>query len=162
MPNWVKNRIEFYCTYNEFLDMVDKYCPKNEYGYREFDFEKIIPMPDYISRDAVELTREGGMVPQNNWYAWSIKNWGTKWNASKGEVIEKEKVIVFNTAWTPPHPVIEALAELTRLSFTHYWADEDRGYKAGETVCGHGTTYIETYPDRSEKAYRLHGKLFWE
>ena len=46
------------------------------------------------------------------WYAWAVKNWGTKWNACDAEysTIDPENVIWFDTAWSPPVAVFEALA----------------------------------------------------
>jgi len=45
----------------------------------------------------------------DNWYDWAIKNWGTKWGVY--DVTEwKGNKISFNTAWSPPIPIIEALS----------------------------------------------------
>lgn len=50
-----------------------------------------------------------------DWYDWHTTNWGTKWNACyvhfsyKPE--HKDTVLVFDTAWAPPVPIFEALAE---------------------------------------------------
>ena len=60
-----------------------------------------------------------------NWYDWSIEHWGTKWNGhgrsvdvqTWGEYSEAE--LNFDTAWSPPLPVIKALGEkYPDLSFT--------------------------------------------
>ena len=54
-------------------------------------------------------------------YDWCVANWGTKWPASRVEVEgpvtgydEKtlEVVFHFDTAWSPPMPVIKRAAEL--------------------------------------------------
>jgi Ferredoxin-like domain in Api92-like protein len=47
------------------------------------------------------------------WYAWSIDNWGTKWNASETRYStqEPQTAIRFDMAWDPPVPVFEALAK---------------------------------------------------
>jgi len=69
-----------------------------------------------------------------NWYEWSIANWGTKWNAYDQKRIS-DKVVRFDTAWSVPAPVIEALSkkfagELIRIR----WADEDFGNNAGDVT----------------------------
>jgi len=48
------------------------------------------------------------------WYDWCCNNWGTKWNACSVYVhhaVEDEVCLTFETAWSPPIPVIEALIE---------------------------------------------------
>lgn len=48
------------------------------------------------------------------WYDWSYNHWGTKWNACNSYVddqIDTVATILFETAWAPPLPVIEALGE---------------------------------------------------
>ncbi len=46
-----------------------------------------------------------------SWYDWSIATWGTKWNAYSFSRLENEpNAFKFDTAWSPPVPVFEALA----------------------------------------------------
>lgn len=48
-----------------------------------------------------------------SWYSWSIANWGTKWNAYDVEILEhtqEQLVFRFDTAWSPPMPIFDALA----------------------------------------------------
>lgn len=47
------------------------------------------------------------------WYDWNVKNWGTKWDASSVELTQKGKLLIFEfeTAWAPPVPVFEYIAE---------------------------------------------------
>ncbi len=67
------------------------------------------------------------------WYEWCIRNWGTKWNACDPDWCLEEGILYFQTAWSPPIPVIEALAEkYPDLEFTHRWADEDIGNNCGQ------------------------------
>ena len=52
----------------------------------------------------------------DNWYDWRNKHWGTKWDI-KGDVgigdIDNETcTLVFNTAWSPPQPIIYKLQEM--------------------------------------------------
>lgn len=70
------------------------------------------------------------------WYEWRVKNWGTKWNASDAEILNEGTDFVeftFDTAWSMPSPIMEALSK----DFTHIewlYADEDIGYNCG-CVC---------------------------
>lgn len=63
---------------------------------------------------------ENGRKAQSNldrfgyadWYDWCIANWGTKWNAYSveiNELSERRIKLSFETAWTPPVPVIAKL-----------------------------------------------------
>ena len=45
------------------------------------------------------------------WYDWSIKNWGTKWDAFECQGTPEDGVLTFVTAWTPPEPIIHKLLE---------------------------------------------------
>ena len=50
-----------------------------------------------------------------DWYNWAIDNWGTKWNAHDVTIDDTEDEVVyltFNTAWDPPYPIYEKLAEM--------------------------------------------------
>lgn len=52
-------------------------------------------------------------------YDWCVANWGTKWNLSEPNIREDDnkgdrRIVKFNfgTAWSPPIPVIEQMAEI--------------------------------------------------
>lgn len=70
--------------------------------------------PDAIAKGAASwlaLAKHG----HKDWYSWSIANWGTKWNSYSLRIVqqaENEGEIVFETAWSVPHPVISKLCEI--------------------------------------------------
>ena len=48
-----------------------------------------------------------------DWYGWCCDNWGTKWNACDVSVSEESATTLiyeFDTAWTEPTPVLQALS----------------------------------------------------
>jgi len=51
----------------------------------------------------------------NTWgYDWCIKNWGTKWGICDAHVVEKKngyRKYYFESAWSPPIPVIQAISK---------------------------------------------------
>jgi hypothetical protein len=50
----------------------------------------------------------------HDWYDWSVKNWGTKWNAYHFEMREQDAQylhFIFDTAWSFPEALMESLAE---------------------------------------------------
>ena len=86
------------------------------------------------------------------WYDWSIKNWGTKWNSYdpwKGE----EKGLIFSTAWSAPHPILEELTvRFTGVYFTHEWADEDIGQNCGRREYLNGECVGDWVPETRKEA----------
>ena len=86
------------------------------------------------------------------WYEWSIRNWGTKWNAcgydDGTDYGTNCKALWFETAWDAPVPVIEELARrFPELEFTHKWADEDIGHNCGMQEYAAGERTEEYFPD---------------
>lgn len=71
----------------------------------------------------------------NDWYEWSVSNWGTKWNSCEARVDEPMVLgdeasvsIVFDTAWSFPLPVMQKFAEVfDKLTFD-LCADEEGGF----------------------------------
>jgi hypothetical protein len=73
--------------------IISNYIRKDENGNDFFDFERIVPI---------------GAVPE--WYHQRLEKWGTKWVGCDLSI--GESAVSFFTAWSPPVPIIEKLAEL--------------------------------------------------
>lgn len=74
-----------------------------------------------------------------NWYDWRCQNWGTKWNACEDGWNLENGMLVFQTAWSAPFPIIEAIAgKYPDLKFIHRWADEDIGNNCGRMWYSNG------------------------
>ena len=93
MPNHCENKLVIRAKSEADLKLIlDDIAPHNE----RLDFELIIPLPE-----------------DEDWYRWSIVNWGTKWNAYEctmdisGDWVEFD----FQTAWSPPEPIVRALGK---------------------------------------------------
>jgi len=74
-----------------------------------------------------------------NWYDWCVENWGTKWNAHDGSCEEHRTrfLLQFDTAWSPPVPVIEALSEkYPKNKFSLRYYEAGMGYKGRFAVKG--------------------------
>jgi hypothetical protein len=91
----------------------------------------------------------------DNWYNWQNSNWGTKWNAS--EVIVSEDSVFFNTAWSTPVGIFEALSVLfPEVVISIRFADEDFGHNVGEFSLLNGNEINSNIPEGgSEEAYRM-------
>ena len=115
MPNWCYNRVEVYI---EDEEEVKRWKETVESKESKFDFNKIVPMPEELEGTvkgtnhvpSEELKEKYGA---DNWYDWSINNWGVKWNVTvdEGEVDDDDDFITytFDTAWGPPHEIFYAL-----------------------------------------------------
>lgn len=122
------------------------------------DFNRVIPMPDNVIQGGIGSATIDGVyqkvyypepiigedgkptksepVPYPvggiDWYEWSIQNWGTKWNAYSDEVLEEDRIVKFDTAWSHPYPVIEALSKKHPDHVIEVaYADEDLGFNLG-------------------------------
>lgn len=150
MPNHVTNKlvVEGPLSLVEALlaqgAVVDKDGEKAAFSLRGF-----VPPPDHPDYTAGSCGHPHGFAGEPNdphancWYPWNIKNWGTKWDCYD-VVVKKEAETVldtmsrlgseqrgrasiyFDTAWSPPFPVIAKIVELypgLEIEFTHM--DED-------------------------------------
>lgn len=68
-----------------------------------------------------------------DWYEWAIANWGTKWDATEAKILrplteyndEAEFAVTFDTAWSPPEPVINTLQErFEKLSIGSFFRED--------------------------------------
>ena len=85
-----------------------------------------------------------------DWYDWSIQNWGTKWNAY--DTSEEGDTIIFDTAWSTPAPVIQALSEMfPKVKFELSYADEDFGYNCGKVTYLNGAEIEVNIPKGGTK-----------
>jgi hypothetical protein len=91
-----------------------------------------------------------------DWYSWSTSNWGTKWNAYDTNENEDDG-IYFQTAWSNPYPVMEALSrKYPDVVFHVRFADEDFGHNVGEYSLQNGNVISENVPEGgSEEAYEM-------
>lgn len=136
MPNWVTNLVHAIDPDVDFGKFA------NEDG--EFDFNKVIPMPDDIFRG--DLGREEReKYGEKNWYDWSIKHWGTKWNASESNI--EGNFVRFETAWSCPVPLLVELGKKVGGILVFY-ADEDTGSNCGGFIVKRNGDIIDLDNDR--------------
>jgi hypothetical protein len=157
MPNWCENDL----TVEGPKDAVEEFLKFAE-GESPFDFDRFIPYPEEYRRPdeiAAAWYREHAERPDADWasrpvdgfnsggYEWCIANWGTKWPARRVDREGPEVgfpegtlsvVFHFDTAWSPPLPVVRKAAELfPSLSFELRYF-ECRGCFNGMFCCSGG------------------------
>jgi len=116
----------------------------------DFDFNKIIPYPEHFRQrdDDAEAARSkedmAAFVEKygdshdgynSGGYNWCCDSWGTKWNAY--EVDRRGCSLFFQTAWSPPAPVIIALAKMfPDVTFHLEFFERGMGFAGGFTCLG--------------------------
>lgn len=128
MPNWCSNELTIVGKPKMLNKLLKQIATTQSEGDEAlFDFEKVVPMPTGA-----------------DWYEWRVENWGTKWNASDvmflndGEWSEKyddtcweggDLVINFQTAWSPPVPVLSQLSkDNPKVTITHKFTEEGMAF----------------------------------
>ena len=95
------------------------------------DFGKIVPIPPHIAHAGLDAGTKQVWGRGNGWHGWSVRNWGTKWNAYRQRRLGPDAVS-FETAWGAAEPVFDALAvRFPGVAFTVAYAGEDIGVNAG-------------------------------
>jgi len=139
MPNWCSNDLTIITkTPKQFTKLIQGITNNSD---QPFDFNRIIPVPqELLDSTSPNKTNPQEMIDKYghaDWYDFCCSKWGTKWNACDVEMrLESptEVSMSFNTAWSPPIPVIEAIAQkypFAEITLSFY--EEGMGY-AGE-VC---------------------------
>ncbi len=149
MPNHVTNIITYEGDRKQIAEMLEA-IKNDEFGIGTLDFNKIIPMPADIFRGPLG-EKEMKQYGKNNWYDWSLGNWGTKWNAygyDKSTDYSQNNRLRFQTAWSAPHVILQRLSEMyPEIEFKHRWADEDIGRNCGKHNYFGGERTEEYYPE---------------
>lgn len=112
MANWMMNKVtvkpggkKSVASFNEMLDVLDG-C---------IGFNQIVPMPFQLGGEIVPAPNMPGLVFVSRAVEeWRIEHWGTKHDVSKAETVFSRRwnkaSFTFETAWSPPRPVIQALS----------------------------------------------------
>jgi hypothetical protein len=108
-----------------------------------FDCDKIIPYPEpFRSMDAKRVQWRKDNPDKGPWYPekdgfnsggyeWCRDNWGTKWGAYEGVAYMRgnTQMISFQSAWSPPIPVMVAMAaKFPTLRFELNYFEQGAGY----------------------------------
>jgi hypothetical protein len=133
-------------TFNQILEAVKKRVAL--YGRSNVDVDQLRKVHENYSRYGF-----------TTWHDWSRANWGTKWNAYEQK--EEACLIVFDTAWSTPFPVMEALSKQhPNITFEIGYADEDMGQNCGRYELRDGKMTDQWHPEfGTEDAVRFACKI---
>lgn len=120
-------------------------------------------LTEHRDKTYIDLLRLGEQYFDNileygnsTWYDWSIKNWGTKWNAYKCDLEDKENIIYFLTAWNGVPKLIEMLSfKFPEVELEYYYADENFGYNVGVYKFKNGDKIKRAIEGGTKEAYDL-------
>lgn len=132
MPNWCHNTLIVTGPQRTLAKFEQKVRSKSEPEKQPLSFQRIRPIPKNVLENepmAGDLS-DPNAQPQG-WWMWCVHNWGTKWDASFGQgsmfsfatnenakphanrtltASGHELRYKFDTAWSPPVPIVEKLA----------------------------------------------------
>ena len=163
MPNWCECDLEI--TYEgenteEGIKEINRFQEYAKTGNNVLDTEKFFPYPERFKkldeeaekeyeriRALPEEERKNAPRPKDGFnqggYEWCINNWGTKWGICHADLVftdYKSGVLTysFDSAWSPPEPVIEKMAKMfPSLRFCLRYFEGGAGFN-GIFVCENG------------------------
>jgi Ferredoxin-like domain in Api92-like protein len=111
-----------------------------------------VPVAEYLSAkpNTAEIGQRGlerfhqyGAI---DWYDWRTHHWGTKWNSNATRIAERTSSridIHFETAWSPPKPVVAAASNAyPTLTFDHAYIEESMCF-SGQARYSDGDVFVE-------------------
>ena len=131
MPNHCQNRVIVYGSGNDTDETRAQIAKIKSIFEDEAIFTHFIPEPNWAT-----TPNENGELPTQpaddnpyhmpffkstgnqdaRWYDWRLQHWDTKWDAYDVEVTDGDDIdgfeVEFNTAWSPPEAICEAMREL--------------------------------------------------
>lgn len=161
MPNWCGNRITITgakCVIQSFLDQAKA---KDSYGKKcPFTFNAFVPMPKEVFRGSIGSEEQEKYPGELNWYDWSVNHWGTKWdvndesvhieweNTKDSDIVACQVKISFDTAWSPPEPVVRAMAKaFPALHFVHEFVEHGESYAGRHEYSNGVAVNVEDWTD---------------
>jgi hypothetical protein len=138
MPNWCSNHISVRGTNQAEIQRLAKALSEGEFC------NAVIPVPqdltdtvsgcvgeDQRAAHEAQMARNRELHGHADWYSFQTARWGTKWDVSCDSVEIDDDGLgfsgTFDSAWSPPVAVCEALVE-QGLEVTLYYYEPGMGY----------------------------------
>lgn len=161
MPNWCNNSLTVSHEDATKIDVLVEAWVQGKF------FGTILPEPDYtttpvkktfpdISLQYATTDEEKAKVleptiSENNWWDWRVQHWGTKWEIDTDDRgthrFENHLIVSFDTAWSPPIGIFEALMEQGFSVSAMY-------YEGGCCFCG-------SWVDGEDDFYNIENNYKW-
>jgi hypothetical protein len=175
MPNWVDN----YITISGSAEDIKAFAEKSQAVHPEsvggdngewkmtetpeFSFWNFVRPPqeaidsgEFFGTHGWSEGKSVGHTP-NNWYEWNNREWNTKWDACEVDfqLEETSIAISFNTAWSIPIPVFEAMCRQHPTLEFGFRSQEEQGW-------GAEFTSMETEDENGEPISELSETNSWD
>ena len=142
MPNWCQNEVTVYADTKGILDQFRKFVKgdNEEFSFQSIlpvpseltgtcsptrictddEYHEWIrehqPTYDFNNRPITKQMSERfkNKYGADNWYDWSVQNWGTKWEVGYVEYEQLDEQSIrysFDTAWSPPEGIYDTLVD---------------------------------------------------
>jgi len=132
MPNHVFNNISVEEKYADKLKAISKVGLAEFFRPRPKVFEETIKPKPEIDKDFDQYLIQDNLEKEygfDNWYDWSVENWGTKWGTYDDEFTDSDHTYRYTTAWCPLAPELIDLLAKYIPDFTYHW-EEEQGFGA--------------------------------
>ena len=184
MPNWVFNHLTIDGSKEDIAKVkaqVGAVVKRKYKGVDEvdekideepiFSFMNILPPPeDKLDEYHAVHGYTGGEKTgdtEYNWYNFNVREWGTKWDARDVDLLEEHKTSLhykFDTAWSPPTPVIEKLAQQNpNLNITLEYREE-QGWGGEVNFNGSVTVVVKEWdvPETHAEEIEVNNDYCWK
>ena len=170
MPNWCWNHLEITGEEKQLHEFVEKSTNDKEH---EFSFNGTCPMPKTLRITAgthlsfmekIKRYINIKLYGHDNWYNWSIANWGTKWDACESYISHDDIdyfAVSFQTAWSPPVQWIDnIMKDFPDLSFTLEYEEPGMGF-GGRLSAQHEVIWDDLTWDIDQASDCCEGKVYY-
>ena len=145
----------------------------NAHEETEFSFNGTCPMPKTLRITAgthlsfmekIKRYINIKLYGHDNWYNWSIANWGTKWDACEPHINHDDKdyfSVNFESAWAPPVLWIRGIMkDFPDLSFTLEYEEPGMCF-GGRLTAQHGEIWDDHTWDIDQASECCEGKVYY-
>lgn len=128
IPNWCANCATLTAKKPDQVAILEKLVEAHDKNLGFMDILR--PMPSHIYRGHLGEA-ERAKYGSNNWYDWSVDNWGCKWDCdiASYERYGDSITVRFDSAWSPP-------VELYQYLVQNGWGVDATYYEPGAGYCG--------------------------
>ena len=173
MPNWCWNHLEVHGDEKQLHEFVEKSTTNIERD-DEFSFNGTYSMPKTLRITAgthlsfIEKIKKYiniRLYGYDNWYNWSIANWGTKWDACESNICHNDIyyfAVSFDTAWSPPIAWIDnIMQDFPDLCFTLEYEEPGMCF-GGRLLAQYETLWDDLHWDLDQASECCEGEVNWE